>query len=98
MYMFHEDAVTALPDDCDLLGTSENCEIASFAKGDHILTTQAHPEFGLDFMASVLRFTEDKIPEAARTRAWDSLKREVSGSIFGQWTTNFFKAGMQNAG
>ncbi|MEO0358952.1 MAG: type 1 glutamine amidotransferase, partial [Pseudomonadota bacterium] len=45
MYVFHEDAVTELPDGCDLLGSTPNCKNASFAKGDHIFTTQAHPEF-----------------------------------------------------
>lgn len=98
MYMFHEDAVTALPEGCDLLGSSANCDIASFAKGQHILTTQAHPEFGDAFMSTVLRFTEDKIPEPARTAAWDSLQREARGDIFGLWATNLFKTGMADAG
>ena len=98
MYMFHEDAVTALPEGCDLLGTSDGCEIASFAKGDHIFTTQAHPEFSPDFMSCVLRFTEDKLPADRAKAAWDSMERQAEGAVFGTWSTNFFKQGMAHAG
>ena len=97
MYMFHEDAVTALPDGCELLGSSPKCTIASFAKGGHILTTQAHPEFSPAFMETVLRFTESHIPEPARSAAWDSLNKDAHGDIFGLWSTNLFKSGMSHA-
>jgi GMP synthase-like glutamine amidotransferase len=93
MYMFHEDAVTALPEECEVLGSSPNCAIASFAKGDHILTTQAHPEFTGPFMETVLRFTESKIPAEARQSAWDSLQRTPDGYTFGLWSTELFKSG-----
>ena len=91
MYMFHEDQVTALPEGCTLLGSSAKCKIASFAKGDHIFTTQAHPEFSRDFMACVLRFTESKLPQSEAKAAWDSMERRQHGHIFGTWSTNFFK-------
>jgi len=57
LYVFHEDYVATLPEGCDLLGSSGKCRNASFAKGDHIFTTQAHPEITHDFMACVLKFT-----------------------------------------
>jgi len=91
MYVFHEDAVTELPEGCDLLGSTAGCKNASFAKGNHIFTTQAHPEFSKAFMSSVLKFTESSIPEEARKAAWDSLEREDEGHVFGLWTTQFFK-------
>ena len=98
MYVFHEDQVTALPEDCDLLGSTDNCPIASFTKGDHIFTTQAHPEFFHDFMACVLNFTEAKMKPAAVAAAWTSMKSSPNGRVFGKWATNFFKKGMSNAG
>ena len=91
MYMFHEDQVTALPDACDLLGSSDNCKIASFAKGSHLFTTQAHPEFSHEFMSCVLKYTEDKM-DAHRVRsAWQSLDLQPQGGIFADWCTRFFK-------
>lgn len=91
MYMFHEDTVTALPPDCERLGASDGCPIASFAKGDHIFTTQAHPEFHHDFMACVLKFTEDHMPHAKVDAAKSSLRQKTAGDVFARWSTNFFK-------
>ena len=95
MYMFHEDQVTALPPGCVRLGSSRHCANASFAKGDHIFTTQSHPEFTHEFMACVLRFTESKIPgaqtEATWQAAWASLQQQARGDIFGTWCAHFFK-------
>lgn len=96
MYVFHEDAVTQLPDGCDLLGSAENCEISSFAKGNHIFTIQSHPEFSHAFMSCVLRATENSIPPERRKPTWDSLERAAEGHIFGLWTTEFFKRAMAN--
>ena len=97
LYVFHEDTVTTLPEGCDLLGSSKNCKVASFAKGGHIFTTQFHPEFCNDFMSCVLRFTESSIPAEERKSAWDSLEKDQEGHIFGLWTTEFFKKAMTHA-
>ena len=91
MYVFHEDQVTELPKNCDLLGSTERCKIASFAKGDHIFTTQAHPEFSREFMSCVLSFTEAKMADGAAKAAWSSMDETPNGHVFGKWSTNFFK-------
>jgi len=92
MYVFHEDQVTQLPEGCELLGSGDGCEIASFSKGSHIFTIQAHPEFTQRFMSCVLEYTQDKMEKQRAAEAWASLKREQHGDIFAQWSTNFFKA------
>ena len=91
MYVFHEDQVTELPEGCELIGSSTDCPIASFAKGEHIFTTQAHPEFSHEFMSQVLRFTEDKMNSDSVKNAWASLNNDQLGHVFGTWSTNFFK-------
>lgn len=96
MYVFHEDQVTELPEGCILLGSSAKCKFASFAKGEHIFTTQAHPEFSHAFMSCVLRFTESKMPQEDAKAAWDSMTSHQDGHVFGTWTTNFFKKAMSD--
>ena len=91
MYVFHEDQVTELPPGCDLLGSSAACPIASFAKGKHIMTTQAHPEFTHEFMACVLRYTESSMPATAAKNAWNSLEQKQFGQVFCTWSTHFIK-------
>ncbi len=61
MYVFHEDQVTRLPDGCCLLGSNAKCRISSFSKGDHIFTTQSHPEFSDAFMRCVLRASQENL-------------------------------------
>lgn len=90
LYVFHEDQVTSLPADCDLLGSTSRCEIASFAKGDHIFTTQAHPEFTAPFMQCLLGFMDGKLEKDTATRAYASLEKPVGGNLFARWSTNFF--------
>ena len=97
MYVFHEDQVTDVPPGCDLLGSSDKCKIASFAKGDHIFTTQAHPEFTPPFMSCVLSFMESKLAADTAAAARSSLDRGRQGNVFAQWCTRFFK-GSRNAG
>lgn len=91
MYVFHEDQVTQLPDGCELLGSSSHCKMASFAKGNHIFTTQAHPEFTHPFMSCLLKYTESKLEPAVTKAARASLDREEEGDVFAQWCVNFFK-------
>jgi GMP synthase-like glutamine amidotransferase len=97
MYVFHEDHVTQLPPECRLLGSTKACKIASFAKEDHIFSTQSHPEFSYEFMSCVLRFFESEMPKNVVEGAWSSMKQDQHGHIFGTWCANFFKKGLRNA-
>lgn len=91
LYVFHEDYVSKLPEGCELLGSSAGCVNASFAKGNHLFTTQAHPEFTHEFMSCVLKFTESSMSADRVSDAWASLQREQRGDILGEWSTQFFK-------
>ncbi len=91
MHVFHEDQVTELPPGCELLGSSENCRIASFAKGNHIFTTQSHPEFTHPFMTCCLDYMEDQLAPDTMRRARECLTSDSEGRIFAEWCTQFFK-------
>jgi len=91
MFVFHEDQVTQLPEGCDLLGSTEHCKIASFAKGNHIFTTQSHPEFTQPFMKCVLDFTESEMQPDVFSDAQQSIKLQQDGELFAQWCANFLK-------
>lgn len=91
LYMFHEDYVATLPEGCETLASSARCTYTSFTKGQHIVTTQAHPEFSHEFMSCVLRYTEPSMPETQAAEAWRSLDQMQQGSVWGDWCTHFFK-------
>jgi len=90
MYVFHEDQVTRHPEGCELLGSTEKCRIASFAKGDHIFTTQSHPEITDPFFRCVLDAMHDTFDEQARQQILTSIEREQRGDVFASWATRFF--------
>ncbi|MEM8654073.1 MAG: type 1 glutamine amidotransferase [Pseudomonadota bacterium] len=90
LYQFHHDAVTALPDACTPCATSPKCAIAGFAKGDHIFTTQAHPEFSDPFMRCVLDYTKPHLSAEDVAEAEATLTRANDGPIFADWVTRFF--------
>jgi GMP synthase-like glutamine amidotransferase len=94
MYVFHEDEVTHLPEGTKLLGSTPNCKIASFSKGNHIFTTQAHPEFTPEFMTSVISYTAQKVPSFDPRPALSQINDPTEGHVYATWCTEFFKGGL----
>ena len=90
LYQFHHDTVTALSEGCETYATSTACPIAGFTKGDHIFTTQAHPEFTDPFMRCVLNATAPHLTNAEVAGAEATLDRPSQGALFAQWATRFF--------
>lgn len=91
MFVFHEDQVTELPEHCELLGSTECCKISSFAKGNHIFTTQAHPEFTHSFMNCLLNFTETELGPDTFAKAKSMLDMQTDGEVFAQWCSRFLQ-------
>ena len=91
MYVFHEDEVVQLPEGTKLLGSTPNCKIASFSKGNHTFTTQAHPEFTPAFMTSVVSYTGVKVPSFDPRPALSQVNDLTEGHVYANWCTEFFK-------
>ena len=94
MYVFHEDQVTKLPSECELLGSNASCKNSSFSKEEHIFTTQSHPEITYPFMKCVLDATAEKLPPDQIDSIYESSAREQRGDIFAKWATDFFTRGL----
>ena len=69
---------------------SNACPIGSYAKGDHIFTTQAHPEFSDPFMRCVLVYTKPHLSANEVAEAEATLTRANDGPLFADWATRFF--------
>ena len=91
LYVFHQDQVTQLPAEAELLGGSNKCPNASFAVGNHIFTTQAHPEFSDAFIRAVIGFTQKYFSRDEHAAILASLDQEQMGPVFAQWAANFFQ-------
>ena len=67
LFAAHQDQVTSLPAGAVLLGGSAFCPIGSFRIGNHVFTTEYHPEMTADFVSALLEEMEPSLD--ARTLA-----------------------------
>ena len=89
-YVFHEDHVSVLPPQARLIGRGDFCPTAAFAVGDHIMTTQAHPEFTDRFMRAVVDDCLGLLGEDGHAAATESLDRgRNDGPLYARWMTRF---------
>ncbi len=88
---WHQDQVTEVPKEAEVIGSNSFCENAMLAYGDKALTVQPHPEFTAAFLADLIAARRDVLPshiaEAAEARIGDTLTSETYADKFEE----FFK-------
>jgi GMP synthase-like glutamine amidotransferase len=87
----HNEQVTRMPEGAECLGGSDFCPIGSMQIGQHIWTTQYHPEMPLAFMQALLGFLADKLDADTLARAHANLQHAADVPLFGQWMAQFIE-------
>ncbi|WP_455925390.1 amidotransferase [Pseudomonas putida] len=85
----HQDQVTQLPPDAQVLASSGFCPVAAFSVGQQVLAFQGHPEFVEDYAQALL--------DARRLAYGEELYRSASattgfvhdGEVIAQWMLRF---------
>ena len=85
----HNEQVSRMPEGAECLGGSAFCPIGSMQIGQHIWTTQYHPEMPLVFMQALLGHLADKLDAATLARAQASLGQPADAPLFGRWMVQF---------
>ena len=93
----HNEQVIRMPEGAVCLGGSEFCPIGSMQIGQHIWTTQFHPEMPRVFMKALLGYLDDKLDADTMARAHASLNNAADVPLFGQWMVQFFDACFERA-
>ena len=93
----HNEQVTRMPEGAVCLGGSDFCPIGSMQIGQHIWTTQFHPEMPLVFMKALLGYLDDKLDADTMARAHASLNNAADVPLFGQWMAQFFDGCFERA-
>jgi GMP synthase-like glutamine amidotransferase len=93
----HNEQVTHMPEGAVCLGGSDFCPIGSMQIGQHIWTTQFHPEMPLVFMKALLGYLDDKLDADTMARAHASLNNAADVPLFGQWMAQFFDGCFERA-
>jgi len=91
LFAAHEEQVLALPAQARVLGGDSGCPVGSFTVGDHVLTTQYHPELSPDFMAGLVEAFAPAFGPEVTARARGQIGRPVDAALFAQWMVNFLE-------
>jgi GMP synthase-like glutamine amidotransferase len=92
----HNEQVTRMPEGAVCLGGSDFCPIGSMQIGQHIWTTQFHPEMPRVFMKALLGYLADKLDAETMARAHTSLNNAADVPLFGHWMAQFFEHARTN--
>ena len=87
----HNEQVVRMPEAAQCLGGSDFCPFASMQMGDHIWTTQYHPEMPLDFMQALLGHLQNYLDAATLAKAMDSLSQAADAPQFAIWMAQFIE-------
>lgn len=91
LYGAHIEQVTRMPVGATNIMTSEGCPIGGFRIGDHIFTTQNHPEMTPDFITALIDELESEKPAMVIAYARETLSKPTNGAQFADWIVRFFE-------
>lgn len=99
MHAFHQDQVTALPEEARTLASSPFCEAAMVSYGDaavpYAISVQTHPEFTADYAGALLDINGGvTIPEDTASRARDTAGDAHDGALFVKWSLAYLRAAL----
>ncbi len=75
---WHQDQVTELPPDAQVIGSSDFCRYAALSYGNKAVSVQPHPEFDAGFIAGLFDAREAVLPTQVLARRHDDLSGELS--------------------
>ncbi len=85
----HQDQVTRLPDNAELLAGSEFCPISMFQRGDNILAMQAHPEFSKAYAETLMRHRQNLLGTTVFNSGMRSLQSATDETDIAKWILEF---------
>lgn len=85
----HQDQVTKLPENAELLATDTFCPNEMYSIDDHVLCLQGHPEFTKTFIKDRLESRSEIIEPKTYKTAIESLNQETNSAEVGSWIKNF---------
>ncbi len=88
---WHQDQVTTKPPDAEVAASNRLCKYAILTYGNTIWTTQAHPEFGADFILGLIESRKKAgIPSSLLTKAKAKLNESTDSAKVADYMAKFF--------
>ncbi len=86
----HQDQVTRLPDNAQLLATSDFCPNYLYQIGESIVSIQGHPEFSKAYAEALMRYRAKTLGDETLKKGIRSLTLSTHDALFARWLLNFF--------
>jgi GMP synthase-like glutamine amidotransferase len=87
----HQDQVTALPPNAELIAGNDFSAYASYQIGNHILTFQGHPEFTPEYARQRMNDRREIIGEQRYQQGMVSLNQNADHLLIAKWIINFVR-------
>ena len=88
----HQDQVTQLPKQAELIASNHRVPIAMFKIGEHIMSMQGHPEFTPEYAHAVATMRKEVLGKEVYQKASDSLKNQIADNVeVAKWWVDFFR-------
>jgi GMP synthase-like glutamine amidotransferase len=91
LYAAHSEQVLELPRHAEMVGGSTFCPFGSYKIGNHIFTTEYHPEMTPEFFVDLTHELEKYIGMPVAQEARKQCEVPSDGNIFAQWMVQFFE-------
>lgn len=90
---WHQDQVTRRPEGATPVASNAFCENAALVYGNKVFTVQAHPEFGGDVIAGLIKYRSASVPAPLIAEAEAALDADVANAELARKMGHFFKTG-----
>ncbi|WP_371226657.1 type 1 glutamine amidotransferase [Roseovarius sp. 2305UL8-3] len=91
---WHQDQVVELPEDAQVIGSSDFCANAALVYGDKVYTIQPHPEFESDMIDFLVKYRgPGVVPDAILEHAANRLDAPTHNPVIAERIANFLKKG-----
>ena len=100
VHAMHQDQVVEKPQHARVIASSDFCEYAGLAYGDHAMSIQPHPEFDAQYEGDLIRLRRggDGIPEDVADRGLETLDTGVDNDRIAEWMVAFYRQAHEKAG
>ncbi|WP_322866246.1 type 1 glutamine amidotransferase [Aquicoccus sp. G2-2] len=92
VYASHSEQVTRLPEGAEVVAEGPGCAVAGFVIGDHVLTTQYHPEMAPEFVAALIDELEGELGPEISAQARASLTDAPDIAAWAEAVAEFIEA------
>ncbi|MCP4319032.1 MAG: type 1 glutamine amidotransferase [Hyphomicrobiales bacterium] len=91
LYSAHKEQVLELPEGAIVLGSIPIAQVGAYCIGQHIFTTQCHPEITPDYMNDLVGVVSEFVPPETIEKACSSMNGNAEGDKFAGWMVRFFE-------